>query len=723
MNQQGGRLGTFGGVFTPTLLTILGVIMYLRLGWVVGNGGLLGALLVMGLAIAITTTTGLSLSSISTNTRLGAGGPYAIISHSLGLEVGGAVGVPLFFSQALAVAMYVFGFREGWLWFFPAHSALAVDLCAFAGVFAIAYVSAELAFKVQYVIMAVIAVSLVLVLASPAGWTGDVEWTGSWRGAPEDGFTGTDFWAVFAVFFPAATGIMAGANMSGELRDPRHAIPLGTMAAIAVSTLVYLALAVWLSRAGTAEELTSNYTLMADASLWGPGVLIGLLGATLSSAMSSLVGAPRILLALARDGIVRDVGGIGRVSESGEPRRAMLVSGAVVLLGLLLRDLNAIAPLITMFFLITYGVINVVVLLEGSLGLQSYRPTLRVSRLVPLLGALGCTFAMFIINPTVSLLSLGVVFGLYAVSLRRGLGRAGDSRSGIFAAIAEWAAARATELEAENPRAWKPNLLVPAQDTPVMRGSFQLLHEFVAPEGSIKLLGVAAQETVSAVSARMSELTRDFRRKGVFTTYSVLDSTDFESAVVSGLQALRSAFFRPNVLFLSLSPGTNSATVERLWAESRRLRVGLALLARHPEAGMGERAVIHLWLPPGACETHVSLSLTTHGLHLAILTALRLQRAWGAKLRVYAVVDDEAGAPAARAWLAELQDAARLPSSVELAVMAGETERCLASAPQSDLDIFALPHEPDLSLVRRSVELTRSACLFLGDSGNESALA
>jgi hypothetical protein len=250
-----------------------------------------------------------------------------------------------------------------------------------------------------------------------------------------------------------------------------------------------------------------------------------------------------------------------------------------------------------------------------------------------------------------------------------------------------------------------------------------LLHEFVAPEGSIKLLGVAAQETVSAVSARMSELTRDFRRKGVFTTFSVLDSTDFESAVVSGLQALRSAFFRPNVLFLSLSQGTNSATVERLWAESRRLRVGLALLARHPQAGMGERAVIHLWLPPGACETHVSLSLTTHGLHLAILTALRLQRAWGAKLRVYAVVNDEAGAPAAHAWLADLQDAARLPASVELSVMAGETERCLTDAPQSDLDIFALPHEPDLSLVQRSVELTRSACLFLGDSGNESALA
>lgn len=393
MTEPQGRLGTFGGVFTPTLLTILGVIMYLRLGWVVGNGGLIGAFMVMGLAIGITTCTGLALSSISTNTRLGAGGPYAIISRSLGLEVGGSVGVPLFISQALAVAMYIFGFREGWLWFFPDHNALLVDLVTFALVFVIAYMSAELAFKVQYGIMAVIVLSIVLILASPAGWTGDIQWTGTWRGSPENGFAGTDFWAVFAVFFPAATGIMAGANMSGDLAHPRRAIPVGTISALVVSTVIYGLLAVWLSRAGTPEELTSNYTFLVDASLWGPGVLAGLLGATLSSALSSLVGAPRILLALVRDGIVPNVGGIGDVAANREPRRAMIASGLLVVGGLLLRDLNAIAPLLSMFFLITYGVINVVVLLEGSLGLQSYRPTLKIPRLVPLLGAVGCVFA------------------------------------------------------------------------------------------------------------------------------------------------------------------------------------------------------------------------------------------------------------------------------------------------------------------------------------------
>jgi len=721
--QPSGQLGTFGGVFTPTVLTILGVIMYLRLGWVVGNGGLLGGLLVMGLAIGITTATGLSLSSISTNTRLGAGGPYAIISRSLGLEVGGSVGVPLYISQALAVAMYVFGFREGWLWFFPSHPALLVDLATFALVFGIAYVSAEFAFKIQYVIMGVIVLSIALILGSPAGWSGEVQWVGEWRGSPENGFAGTDFWAVFAVFFPAATGIMAGANMSGDLENPRRSIPLGTISAIAVSTVVYVLIAVWASRAGSPEELTSNYTFLVDASLWAPGVLAGLLGATLSSALSSLVGAPRILLALTRDGIVPNIGGIGEVSANGEPRRAMVASGLLVMAALLLRDLNAIAPVLSMFFLITYGVINLVVLLEASLGLQSYRPTLKVPRIVPLFGALGCLFAMFIVNPTVSLVALAIVGALYAFILRRKLGSASDSRSGMFAAVAEWAAARATEFEADNPRAWKPNLLTPVVDTASVRGSFQLLHELVAPEGSIKLLGIASQEDVVDVSTRMGKLTGEFRKKGVFTTYSVLDSADLETGVVAGLQALRSAFFRPNVLFVTLPKSGSVESLERLWRESRRLRVGLALFADHPEAGLGKRSVIHLWLPPGAHQRSVDETLGSHSLNLALLTALRLQRAWKAEMRVYAVCADGVELPLATEWLATLADRARLPAEVQLSTVVGELEDCLVQAPQSDLDLFSLPHEPDVAWVRRSVQLTRSACLFLGDSGKESALA
>jgi len=316
--------GTFGGVFTPTLLTILGVIMYLREGWVVGNAGLLGAWLIIILAFAITAFTGLSMSSVTTNIRIGAGGAFSIISQSLGLEVGGSIGIPLYLSQALAVAMYIFGFRAGWQYIFPQHPPLLVDFGTFLVLFVIAFISANLAFRVQYLIMAVIFGSLISVAA--AAFSGSMQqpitWWGNFPGSLENNFSGATFWVVFAVFFPASTGIMAGANMSGELENPRRSIPVGTLSAIGVSLVVYLALAYWLARSATTEELLRNYNVMIDKSAWAPVVLAGLLGATFSSALSSLVGSPRILQALGERDILPFSPWFARRSRLGEPRAA-----------------------------------------------------------------------------------------------------------------------------------------------------------------------------------------------------------------------------------------------------------------------------------------------------------------------------------------------------------------------------------------------------------------
>jgi solute carrier family 12 (sodium/potassium/chloride transporter), member 2 len=214
--------GTFGGVFVPTLLTILGVILYLRLGWVVGNAGLGGAVVIIVLALLISASTGLSLSSVTTNIRIGAGGAYSIISRSLGIEVAGSIGIPLFLAQAFAVAMYVFGFRTGWQILFPTHPDIAVDFGMFAVVLVIALISARLAFRVQFVILALFVGALASVAATVFTLPLDepIQVIGDFPGAPETGFTGVGFWTVFAIFFPAVTGIMAGANMSGELADP-----------------------------------------------------------------------------------------------------------------------------------------------------------------------------------------------------------------------------------------------------------------------------------------------------------------------------------------------------------------------------------------------------------------------------------------------------------------------------------------------------------------------
>lgn len=722
------KFGTFTGVFLPTLLTILGVIMYVRVGWVVGNAGLGGAMAILGLGILITACTGLSLSSIATNTRIGAGGPYAIMNKSLGLEVGGSIGIPLYLTRPLGVAMYIFGFREGLTWIYPEIPTLLADLGIFALLFGIAFKSADLAFKTQYVILGFIAVSLVSIFASPVAWQQpvEIEWFGSYPGTPEGGFEGSNFWMVFAVFFPATTGILAGANMSGDLEDPRRAIPVGTLWAIGISSVVYFAVAVWCARTGTLEELSGNYNHIIDNSLFPPAVLAGLLGATASSALAGLVGGPRILMAMGEQRVVPMSDRLAEL-KNGEPRTAMLVTGVLTIGCIMLRDLNAIAPLVTMFFLITYCMINVVVLAEGGLGLVSYRPTLKVPLAVPFIGLVGCLFSMFIINPTFSLISLSVVVGLFFFIRHRTKDREQtkeDVRSSFFTAFAEWAAGRITPDDLDNVRAWKPHLLLPTEDAEEARGAFPLLLDLAAPEGSVNFLGIPSRAPRAELAARLEELSNGFREHGVLSSHATVRDTAYRPAVTTSLDALQSAFFRPNLLF-SLVPADPADHPDKIAVvmAAMEARVGVLLYRVHPLAGLGRKEDIHLFVrcPPSLDPDD---GFASGNLNLVLLMGFRLSRIWKGALRLITVVDGTVDHEAARAYLDLLCDLARLPPSVERVVVAGTLESAVRELPVADLCILGIQRAaPDLAWVERTVLVMRSSCLFVLDSGRESARA
>jgi solute carrier family 12 (sodium/potassium/chloride transporter), member 2 len=719
--------GTFGGVFTPTLLTILGVIMYLREGWVVGNAGLLGAWLIIILAFAITTCTGLSMSSVTTNIRIGAGGAFSIISQSLGLEVGGSIGIPLYLAQALAVAMYIFGFRAGWQYIFPHHPALLVDFGVFLVLFFIAFISANLAFRVQYLIMAVIFGSLtsVAVAAFSGSMQHPVTWWGSFPGSLADKFSGTTFWMVFAVFFPAATGIMAGANMSGELKNPRRSIPVGTLSAIGVSLAIYLALAYWLARSATNEELLQNYNIMIDRAAWAPVVLAGLLGATFSSALSSLVGSPRILQALGERNILPFSPWFARRSRLGEPRNALLLTGGIVFVALMLRNLNAIAPLITMFFLLTYAMINLVVIIEQSLKLVSFRPLFRIPRPVALLGFTGCILAMFIINPVFSLVALTMILIIHAILLRRHLKAPfGDVRSGLFVAVAEWAARKVNELTATTERAWKANLLIPVQDPHQLRGTFHFIKEVAYPRGSIKIVGLTGQVTKERFLKRLPFLTQAFQNEGVFSSWTVIDVATFGDNLVASMEALGGAFFKPNVLFLTLPSSPDQALeveLHEIILKAFQNKVGVMLLANHPQAGLGRRHAINVWVDDRSPNWELTMDLGN--LDLALLIAYKLKRNWPASLNLIATVKEPEKLPAAQEFLDNLVEMARLPHTKTYVFRGDGIDQYSAAIPLASLNIFGLSSQPDFASCRHLVQTIGSACLFTLDSGEENALA
>ena len=348
------KLGAFVGVFTPTVLTILGVIMFLRMGWVVSNAGLRGTLLIVVIANAITLITALSMSALATNMK-GVGGAF-IISRSLGLGVGGAIGI-LYLSRVLSVTLYAYGLAESVKIVWPGAPVQLLAAIVVVLVTVLASRSTELTLKAQLPIMGLIAAAILSLLAGVEWGTLRVPMEGQYANLYTD-----EQLALFAVqgvapppgafghpcvFFPAVTGVLAGVSLSGDLKDPSVAIPRGVIGAVVVGFVIYLVIPIALAHAASAEVLANPLVWTSVAAVsWL--VMPGLWGAILSSAFGSILGAPRTLQALATDRLApRMFSKLDK--ETGEPLAGMRISGAIALVAVLLGDLNAVASWVTIF--------------------------------------------------------------------------------------------------------------------------------------------------------------------------------------------------------------------------------------------------------------------------------------------------------------------------------------------------------------------------------------
>lgn len=458
-NQQR-TFGAFGGVFTPCTLTILGVIMFLRFGQVVGQAGFYCAVAIVLASKLITTLTSLSLSAIATNTRVRGGGAYYIISRSLGVEFGGAIGIVFFLAQAISVAMYVIGFTEALTSTFSslADSTFAVATIVNIATFACVYIGAGWTIKVQYAILAVLAAALASFYVGAAD---TFSMSVLQSNLLPHYTTGENFFSMFALFFPAVTGIMAGANMSGDLKNPADSIPRGTLAAVGVTGAVYLTLACLLAGVRPHEELISNNLVIRDVSHWPLLITAGVFAATLSSALGSMMGAPRILQAFARDEVFPLLNFFGAASgKSNEPRRATVLTFVISQACVLLGNLNAIAPIITMFFLITYALLNLATFYEAVTKNPSYRPTFRYCHWsLSLLGAFGCLTVMLLINWAWAVGSITVIAAIYGyIQYREIEARWGSLQGGVVFERARRALLRLEEMS-YHPKNWRPVML------------------------------------------------------------------------------------------------------------------------------------------------------------------------------------------------------------------------------------------------------------------------
>lgn len=480
----------FGGVFTPCTLTILGVIMFLRFPYVVGQSGILYALIIIGISKLITLLTTFSLSAIATNTKVEGGGAYYLISRSLGVEFGGAIGLVFFMAQAISVAMYVIGFTDAVVASTPIElpKVVVATICN-VFVFVCVYIGAGWTIRLQYFILA----ALVLSLISFGMGSFQAFDTEILQNNFSTSFDSKTFFAMFAIFFPAVTGIMAGANMSGDLKDPARSIPSGTFWAIGFTGLIYVGLAVLLGAsrdAAALSEIDDKNLVISEISSIPLLITIGVIAATLSSALGSMMGAPRILQAFAKDNVFPTLNWFAAgAGESNEPRRGTVATFAISQTAIMLiPELDSIAPLITMFFMITYGLLNWATFSEAITKNPSYRPRFRYAHWsVSLAGAIGCLAVMFLINwiwATVAIVGMTLLY-VY-IANKQVETRWGDLQDGL---LFERTRRNLLKLEKQlhHPKNWRPIILALSGASQTRPHLSMYGHWFAAGHGVLSL--------------------------------------------------------------------------------------------------------------------------------------------------------------------------------------------------------------------------------------------
>jgi len=590
------KLGTFLGVYTPTILTILGVIMYLRLGWLVGHMGLERIFIAVVLANGITLITTLSFSAVATNSRVGVGGAYYIISRSLGIEIGGAIGVPLFLSQALSVTLYAFGLAESLRIVWPAVPLQPATWVIILAVGLLSVAGAKIALRSQIPLMILVAASLaalavgVLIRHAPAALPAS---------PPSGGIT---FWQGFAVFFPAVTGVMAGLGLSGDLRNPARAIPLGSILAVLTGFAVYLLVPLVLTAGASPEALRDDSLIWTRLAILGPWLVMpGLWAAIFSSAVGSMLGAPRTLQALSRDGLAPGV--VGRATGAWKDIVPGLVVAMVIALGaVLLGNLNSVAILVTMFFLTVYGTANFVAAFEALSGDPSWRPSIRVPWPVNLLGGIACVIVMFLISPVAGAIAIIAELLLWLLLSRKERAASwGDARHGLYQNLIRWALVQLAKRSV-SARNWRPHMLVfarrPAGDLDLVRFGNWFCHGRGVVTVSQLVVGDLLKEDLDLKGCVLDmQALFDAENLVVFAEVDVVQ--DLVHGIVAVAQANGMAGIESNTVLIGW-PKRTERLVEFLQVMGRLERVNKSFIIGRIQPGYevhaaGRERTVHVW--------------------------------------------------------------------------------------------------------------------------------
>jgi len=614
---SGGRGHGFGTapVFLASISTILGAIMFLRFGYAVGHLGLGGALLLILLGHLVTVPTALAIAEIATNRRVEGGGEYFIISRSFGTAIGGAIGVSLYLSQAISVAFYMIAFAEafrpleGWwerttlMTFDPRLLSLPATL---ALMLLMLSKGASLGVKALWVVVSVLGLSLLLFFLGeplPSAQGAEVSFFGGIGGADP-------FILVFAICFPAFTGMTAGVGLSGDLANPRRSIPLGIITATAVGIAVYVALVVKLSLSASPEELASDQLIMARIALWGPVIPIGLACATLSSAIGSMLVAPRTLQALSVDGglplpRVNRFLAQGEGSEN-EPRHGTVVTSVIAVAFVASGNVDFVARIISMFFMVTYGALCLISFLEHFAARPSYRPSFPSRWWMSLVGAVMSFLLMLQMDPIYALLAILVMAGLYRTIVTTRRDSTDDLATIMRGVMTQLTRTLQTTLQKRRLRGesadWRPSLIAVNGRSFDRAAPLQLMAWLCHRQGFGTYLhyveGRLDADSFAASREALDRLLVDARHRAQGVYVNTMVSPSIRTALAQAIQFPGVSGMDNNTVLFELSRHDGPEVLAEV-VEGCRMAAAVrmnAVVLRHTDHFFGNRSLIHVWL-------------------------------------------------------------------------------------------------------------------------------
>ena len=601
-------------VFMTTISTILGAILFLRFGYAVGHQGFIGAIGIIFLGHMVTIPTALAVAEIATNQKVQGGGAYFIISRSFGLNIGSAIGIALYLSQAISVAFYVIAFSEA---FDPLIRYLHYEIHTplidkrWVGLVSMTFLSliiltrgANMGMKALYVVVAILFTSLLFFfLGKPT--TPDQPFILNAQIQDPD-----DFFFVFTIIFPAFTGLIAGLGLSGDLRDPSKSIPRGTLWATLGGFVVYLLVVYKLAVSASPDELASNQMIMEKIALWGPIIPIGLAAASLSSALGSIMVAPRTLQAMGYDEVFPGPGlnnWLSRGKEKdNEPINAGLISIIIGFVFVAFGDIDFVAQIIAMFFMLTYGTICLISLLEHFAADPSYRPTFRSRWYISLIGAITSFWLMFRMNAPYALLSLIVMVGIYAMVAsynRKEKGLVNLFRGVVFQASRQLQILAQRADREDLDEHWRPFTICVSQDTFMRRSAFDILRWISLKYGFGTYIhyikGFLTEETNKESKEILNKLIHLAAGSKNRVYLDTIISPSYTSAIAQVIQLSGISGKGNNMILFEFSQTEPEALEEALNTHDILYATGFDLcILSTSYKGFGYKKQIHIWITP-----------------------------------------------------------------------------------------------------------------------------